>query len=80
MTQEARNRAVAHAVEKAPGSIRALARAAAVPPSTLTRIVSGKRAATLDLTKALARALREWSRDCAILAVRLDAAAADRKE
>lgn len=60
--------AVAAAIRAAPCSLRALARTAHVPPSTLTRIVSGERAATHAVARALADALDTWSGRCASLA------------
>lgn len=60
--------AVAAAIRDAPCSLRALARTAHVPPSTLTRIVSGERAATPAVARAVAGALDTWSGRCATLA------------
>jgi hypothetical protein len=56
------------AVEGAPCSVRALARAAGVPDSTLVRIVAGERAATPALAAAVARALDGWGSRCRQLA------------
>jgi hypothetical protein len=53
--------------------LRALAIAADVPQSTVARIVSGERSATIAVTAALARALRRWARDCDTHAARLEA-------
>jgi plasmid maintenance system antidote protein VapI len=60
--------AVARAIREAPCSVRALARAADVPDSTLVRIVAGERAATQAVATAVARALDEWSGRCQQLA------------
>src|SRR6266567_3693844 len=60
--------AVATAVRRAPCTLRGLARAAGVPPRTLTRITLGTRAATPAVATAVARALDHWSADCARLA------------
>ena len=62
---------VADAVRAAPCSLRALARAADVPDSTLVRIVSGERAATPAVAAAIATALFEWSRTCGKLGTRI---------
>ena len=59
---------VVKAVNGAPCSLRALARKAGVPPSTLSRIVSGEREATLDVAAAVADALERWAGDCGTLA------------
>ena len=55
---------VTRAVRGAPCSVRALARAAGVPDSTLVRIVAGERAATPAVAAAVARALDEWGARC----------------
>ena len=55
---------VKRAVQDAPCSIRALARAAGVPDSTLVRIVAGERAATPAVATAIARALEGWGAQC----------------
>ena len=60
--------AVARAVRGAPCSVRALARAAGVPDSTLVRIVAGDRASTPAVAAAIARALDQWGARCALLA------------
>lgn len=60
--------AVTQAVLGAPCSVRALARAAGVPDSTLVRIVAGERAATPAVAAAVARALEEWGDHCRQLA------------
>jgi transcriptional regulator with XRE-family HTH domain len=66
---------VARAIEKAPCSLRALAREAGVAPSTLTRIRTGELEPTVELADRIARALdslarqaREQSGRCARLA------------
>ena len=60
--------AVRQAVRGAPCSVRALARAAGVPDSTLVRIVGGERAATPAVAAAVARALNLWGTKCGQLA------------
>lgn len=60
--------AVAAAIRGAPCSFRALARTAGVPPSTLTRVLSGQRAATPAVARAVANALDTWSGRCTTLA------------
>jgi len=60
--------AVAHAIREAPCSLRALARAARVPDSTLVRIRAGERAATPAVAAAVAGALDKWGVRCAQLA------------
>jgi plasmid maintenance system antidote protein VapI len=59
---------VMKAVRGAPCSVRALARQAGVPDSTLVRIVAGERAATPAVAAAVARALDEWGAQCGQLA------------
>lgn len=66
---------VAQAVTAAPCSIRRLAAAARVPHVTLVWIVSGKRAATPAVARAVARALEGWSTRCARAARRIRQAA-----
>ena len=56
--------AVQRALEAAPCSIRRLAVAADVPHSTLVRIQSGERAATLAVAEAVIEALEQWGNDC----------------
>ena len=68
MPQDRLSAAVARAIREAPCSVRALARAADVPASTLVRIVDGERAATADVADSVARALEGWSGSCAKLA------------
>ena len=60
--------AVARAISEAPCSVRALARAADVPDSTLVRIAAGERAATPAVAAAVSRALETWSGRCQQLA------------
>jgi plasmid maintenance system antidote protein VapI len=59
---------VTQAVRGAPCSVRALARAAGVPDSTLVRIVAGERAATPAVAASVARALDQWGAKCGQLA------------
>ena len=57
-------RAVQRAIEAAPCSVAALALAATVPQSTLSRIQNGERNATPEVADAVAEALRQWGQDC----------------
>ena len=59
------------AVDESPGSLRALARAASVNHSTLSRMRSGEVPLSANVVEAVARALEGWSADCADLARRL---------
>lgn len=52
------------AVKKAPCSIRALAKVARVPHVTLAHIVHGRREATEDVARKVARALDGWAKTC----------------
>jgi hypothetical protein len=63
--------AVADGVRNAPCTIRALARVANVPDSTLVRVVAGERAATPAVADAVADALDAWSDQCKELAKRI---------
>jgi hypothetical protein len=74
MTRDRLTAAVARAVRDAPCTIRALARSAAIPASTLVRIAAGERAATPAVADAIARALDGWSAACDKLARRIRAA------
>ncbi len=56
--------AVQRALRAAPCSMRRLAVAAHVPHSTLVRIQSGERAATLAVAEAVSVALEQWGKDC----------------
>jgi hypothetical protein len=76
MATDAVTAAVRSALQHAPCSIRALARAADVPASTLVRIQSGDRAATVTVARALAGALRAWGQTCTALAGAVEEAAA----
>jgi hypothetical protein len=80
MPQLTLSRAVTHAVRESPGTLRALAREAGVPPSTLARIGIGEREATPAVAEAVAKALRRWSRQCAALAARIEAASTGRRK
>ena len=73
MPGQQRTRAAVRAIEGAPSRLAALARAAKVPQSTLARIVSGERGASVAVTQALARTLRRWARECEAQAIRLEA-------
>ena len=70
---------VQRAIKAAPCSLRALAREAHVPQSTLVRIQSGEREATLAVAKSVELALTNWGRDCTKAAVSLHRTI-DRKE
>ena len=72
-------RQVQRAITAAPCSIRALAREAGVPQSTLVRIQTGEREATLAVAKSVERALGTWGRVCNKAAVSLRSTI-DRKE
>jgi len=61
-------KAVARAVTEAPCTLRALGEAADVPFSTLSRIVTGERAATVAVALAVADALEQMSARAAQLA------------
>ncbi len=64
-------RAMQRAIEAAPCSVAALALAAKVPQSTLSRIESGERNATPAVATAVAGALAQWGTDCTKAAKRL---------
>jgi hypothetical protein len=76
MPTDAVTLAVRRALEHAPCSVRALARAADVPASTLVRIQSGDRTATRAVALAVSRALRAWGQKCTTLADAVERAAA----
>ena len=73
------SRAVTRAVAGAPGTLRAVARGAKVPASTLARIGTGEREATPAVARAVAQALRQWARDCEQLAERIEKALPERR-
>jgi hypothetical protein len=73
MSRDRLTSAVAAAVRGAPCTVRALARAARVPDSTLVRIVAGERAATSEVAGAVAHALEQWGASCDRLARRIRA-------
>jgi transcriptional regulator with XRE-family HTH domain len=56
--------AVAKALERSPGSLRALAQEAGLSRSTLSRIQSGERVPNLAEVRALAEALARWEARC----------------
>jgi predicted transcriptional regulator len=66
--------AVREAITGAPCSIRALARQAGVPDSTLSRINSGQLAPSPALVSALIYALRSWGHQCEKLAQAMEKA------
>lgn len=51
-------------LDRVPASDRALALAAGVPQSTVSRIRTGERGCTPEVARALADALARWSVDC----------------
>jgi transcriptional regulator with XRE-family HTH domain len=59
---------VRRAIERAPCSLRRLSRASGVDVSTLSRILSGERDATLYVANRVADALDTWSAHCAAAA------------
>jgi transcriptional regulator with XRE-family HTH domain len=59
---------VRRAIKRAPCSLRALSRESGVDVSTLSRIASGEREATLDVANRVADALETWSAHCAAAA------------
>lgn len=64
----ARTRAVRRALELTPTSLRAVAREADVPPSTLHRIKESELGASEAVAEAVADALERWSGDLADVA------------
>ena len=56
--------AVRDALRDSPASLRALAREAGVPISTLSRILAGEREATENVARAVADALTKWGASC----------------
>jgi hypothetical protein len=67
--------AVAQALQQAPCSVRALAREAGVPHSSLVRIQAGQLRATTELAEAVAKGLRRWGDRCDRLAGAIEKAA-----
>ena len=63
--------AVRTAITDAPCSLRALAREAGVPHSTLSHLLQGEREATPEVAKKVAAALERWARSCARAARRI---------
>jgi hypothetical protein len=51
-------------IETWPGSLRSLARAAKVPPSTLVRLRSGELKATREVSRRIAEAFETVSNEC----------------
>lgn len=70
--------AVRNALRKAPCSLRALAKEAGVPHSTLVRIQGGTRAATPEVAAAVTMGLQAWAKRCGQLATSV--AKAQKKE
>jgi hypothetical protein len=64
--------AVRRALRGTPFSLRALAREAEVPHSSLVRIQAGQLNASPDMAASLARALRKWGRQCNRLAATIE--------
>jgi hypothetical protein len=67
--------AVRHALRQAPCSVRALAREAGVPHSTLVRIQGGALNASPAVAGAIAQALLAWGQRCEALAAQVGDAA-----
>lgn len=61
---EALTEAVRELLDRIPGSDRALALAAGVPQSTVSRIRTGERSCTPEVARALADVLGRWASDC----------------
>lgn len=61
---EALAEAVREILQRVPCSDRALARAADVPPSAISRIRTGDRGCSPEVAASLVGALEEWSEDC----------------
>ena len=64
-------KAVQVALQNVPCSNNALAQAAGVPQSTVSRIRSGDREATPQVAERLADALEHWATDCTRAAARI---------
>jgi hypothetical protein len=64
MTMDKLAKAVERAVALAPPSARALALEAGIDPSLLTRILSGEKRATPEVSKLIEEALRRWEAQC----------------
>ncbi len=58
------DKALIRAMEKSPGSLRALAQEARVSQATLSGIRSGKRTADAAVARAVAEALARWEARC----------------
>lgn len=71
--------AVLHAIDTAPCSERALARAAGVSHTLLQQIRAGERSATGDVALAIAAALEEMGADCMTAAERIRGVAEGRR-
>ncbi len=67
------------ALRRMPGSLRALARAAGVPSTTLARIRSGHLRASPMVARRVAGVLARWSEWCGWTAARLRVAERHRK-
>lgn len=67
--------AVREALRKAPCSVRALAREAGVPHSSLVRIQAVQLSASPTLAHSMAKALRKWGDRCDQLAGAIEQAA-----
>jgi hypothetical protein len=74
------NQAVIQAVKLSPCTLRALARAGRVQPATLAKIGTGERRAPVAVAEAVAKALRQWARDCVRLAERIENALPEGRE
>lgn len=71
--------AVAAALDEAPCTLNALARAAGVPAPHLSNIRHGKRKASAALAARVADALEAWGTDCTAAARRIHQAQRRRK-
>lgn len=67
--------AVTRALHEAPCSVRALAKEAGVPHSSLVRIQAGQLRATSEVAEAVAKGLRRWGDRCSRLAGAIEKAA-----
>jgi len=70
--------AVARAIEAAPGTLRALGRAAGLSHVQLLRLTRGERTATPDVAGRIAKALEAWGAECARAAAGIRRAAQTR--
>jgi hypothetical protein len=64
-------RAVLTGDRRFPATVRALAREAGVPHSTLIRVASGQLGASASVVERVAVAIETWQRSCAVSAAEL---------